>query len=156
MSMERWDPDDVGMIRNWVGRFFNDPSLVFPQRWHGHMARWVADAPAFDVYETESEVVIKAEAPGYRPGDVDIMIYPDRATIAGKSGEETEEKGANYLRRERRAGNFTRTIALPTEVNTGGARASFRHGVLELRIPKADDGRRAGRKVQISPGDTEH
>jgi len=156
MSMERWDPDDLGLIRNWVGRFINDPSFLLPQRGPGHMRRWDAGAPAFDVYETDTEVVIKAEAPGYQPGDVDIMVYPDRVIISGKASEEAEEKGANYLRRERRAGSFTRTIGLPSEVNTEGAKASFRHGVLELRIPKADDARRKGRKVQIGSGDTEH
>lgn len=156
MSIERWEPDDVGLIRNWVGRFINDPSFMLPQRWQEHMTRWGAGMPAFDVYETDTEVVIKAEAPGYRPGDIDIMVYPDRATISGKLGEEAEEKGANYLRRERRAGSFTRTIGLPSEVNTEGARASFKHGVLELRIPKADDPRRKGRRVEIGPGEMEH
>ncbi len=156
MSMERWEPDDTGLIRNWVGRFINDPSFMLPPRFSGHLWRSGFDVPAFDVYETDTEVVVKAEAPGYKPGDVEVTVYPDRATISGKLSGEAEEKGANYLRRERRAGNFTRTIGLPTEVDAERAKASFRHGVLELRIPKAVEETRKGRKVQIEPGDIQH
>ena len=156
MSMERWEPDDMGQVRNWVGRFINDPGFMLGPRFARHFWRMGIDMPAFDVYETDTEVVIMAEIPGYKPGDVEVMVYPDRARISGRLSEEAAEKGANYLRRERRAGNFTRTIALPAEVDADRARATFRHGLLELRVPKAIEETQKGRRVQIEPGDIQH
>lgn len=158
-DIERWDPGESGLIRNWIGRFIDDPRFLFPwpeKFWGTDWFRRGANVPAFDVYETDTEVVIKGELPGLKPGDINIMVYPDHATISGKISEEAEEKGVNYYRRERRAGSFERTFGLPAEVNTEGARATFEHGVLELRVPKVNDVKKRGRKVEISPGEIKH
>lgn len=154
-DIERFDPRESGLIRNWVGRFIDDPRFLFPERAFGADFR-KAGSPAFDVYETDRDVVVKAELPGFKPGDLDITVYADRATITGNVSEESEEKGANYLRRERRSGSFERTIALPSEVKAEGAKASFEHGVLQVRIPKTDDVKKRGRKVEIGPNDIRH
>ncbi len=105
--------------------------------------------PSVDVYETEEDVVVKAEVPGVKPGNMDIMVYPDRATVSAKMDEHVEEKGANYHRRERRSGGFLRTVHLPSEVDTENARASFSDGVLEIRMPKADDPKSRGKRLKL-------
>lgn len=151
-DLEKWDPHALGLARNWIGRFIDDPRFLFPERALGtEFGRSVT--PAFDVYETEHAVVVKAELPGFKPKDVDITVYSDRLTISGSLREQSEEEGANYLRRERRTSGFERTISFPSEVNQQAARASFKDGVLEVRIDKSEDETKRGHKVAIAEKD---
>jgi HSP20 family protein len=91
-----------------------------------------------DLYETDEEVVVKASLPGVKPEDIDISVTGQLLTLRGESKEEHEEKAQNYYRRERRTGAFVRQISLPTEVDSNKADATFEHGVLRLRLPKAE------------------
>ena len=142
-EIERWTPGE--RFRDFWGRFFDDPRGWFPEVWSARGLGY----PAFDVYETGKSMVLKAELPGYKPEDISIMVYPDHATVSGKSREESEEKGVSYHRRERRMGQFERTVAFPVEVKSEEATATFEHGVLEVRVPKVDDTSRHGKRVEI-------
>ncbi|MFO8101421.1 MAG: Hsp20/alpha crystallin family protein [Dehalococcoidia bacterium] len=92
-----------------------------------------------DMYQTENEVVVKATVPGVKPEDVDITIAGDVLTIKGESKVEEEKKEAEYFYRERRHGAFTRTVGLPSGLETDKAEATFEDGVLKLTIPKAEE-----------------
>lgn len=91
-----------------------------------------------DLYETENDIVIKASLPGVKPEDIDISVTGDHLTLKAESKQETEEKGQNWYRRERRSGSFVRQFQLPTEVQADKAAADFEHGVLKLTLPKAE------------------
>jgi HSP20 family protein len=84
-------------------------------------------------------VVVKASLPGVKPEDVDITISGDTLTIKGETKTEEEVKREDYLYQERRYGSFSRTIALPSSLQTDKAEATFENGVLTLTIPKIEE-----------------
>ncbi len=91
-----------------------------------------------DVMDMGSEVVVKANLPGLKADDVTVSYLDNTLVIKGEVKEEEEFKGANYLRRERRASRFQRSISLPLELDMDRAEAEFADGVLTLRIPKSE------------------
>jgi HSP20 family protein len=104
-------------------------------------------APALDVYETDSEVVVKAELPGVKKEDVEVLIRDHNLIIKGEKKEEKEEKTETYHRVERVYGKFERVVALPAEVKLEGVKAEFKDGVLEIRLPKEKISKEA--KIEI-------
>jgi len=105
-------------------------------------------APALDVYETDGEVVVKAELPGVKKEDVEVLVRDNNLIIRGEKKEEKEEKTETYHRVERVYGKFERVVALPAEVKLEGVKAEFKDGVLEIRLPKEKTSREA--KIGIS------
>jgi HSP20 family protein len=121
--------------RGWM-RPFEWPSWGrLPAPFEGRM-------PRVDVIDREHEVVVRAEVPGVDKKDLEVSLGDNVVTIKGSTRrEETEEKG-DFHRREISSGSFARTVALPAEVDTGKSRASFKDGVLELVLPKAERAKR--------------
>ena len=105
-------------------------------------------APPVDVYETDSEVVVKAELPGVKKEDIDITIKESAVHLKAERKEEREEKTENVYRVERFYGTIERIVPLPTEVKPEEAKAEYKDGVLEIRIPKVKVSKEA--KVQVS------
>jgi len=94
---------------------------------------------AVDMYETKDDVVVKATLPGVKPEDLQVrveggILHIDAET---KSEEKVEEK--NYVRRERRYGKVSRSIALSSDVYADKASAEFEQGILTLKLPKREE-----------------
>ncbi len=118
------------------------------ENWRQEVERWLSEQPftgAFpalrmprmDVYETENEVIVSAELPGLeKKDDVQIDVDEDRLTISGSVQRTQEVQGERMHRRERYTGQFQRTVTLPSRVKSDQARATYRNGILEVRIPK--------------------
>jgi len=103
--------------------------------------------PRVDMVDKEGEIVIRAELPGVKKGDIEVTLSENTVKIeAHMAVEETEEK-EEYYRREMSQGNFQRTLALPESVDEANAKASFTDGVLELKLPKMEKTPR--RKVKV-------
>lgn len=101
--------------------------------------------PPVNVFrDTGGDVVLRAELPGLRPEDIAISCEQRTLTISGERKVEQAEGG--YHRRERAAGKFSRSIRLPDDLDASRAEASFKHGVLTLRLPRAE----AAKPRQIS------
>jgi HSP20 family protein len=94
--------------------------------------------PAVDIYETENELVLKADLPDVDPNDVDVRVENLTLTVSGerKFGSEKPEKG--FHRIERSYGNFTRSFTVPNTFDTGNVAASFKNGVLTVKLPKKE------------------
>ncbi len=92
-----------------------------------------------DMYETKTDVVIKATLVGVKPEDLDVSITGDVLTIKGKSEFEEEVEEENFIRRERRFGAFSRQVTIPIPVIAEKAEAKLKDGVLTITIPKAED-----------------
>lgn len=105
-------------------------------------------APVVDVYETDQDLVVKAELPGVKKENVEVSIRDNALHIKGEKKEEKEEKTETYHRVERVYGKFERVIPLPTDVKVEAAEAEFKDGVLEIRIPKAEGSKE--KKIEIS------
>lgn len=103
-----------------------------------------------EVYETEGDVVVRAELPGIDPKHVDITVTDDTLTIKGEARTEQDEKGRNYYRRELRYGSFVRSLALPEEVRGEQAKASYKNGILEIRVPKSERAKPKQVKVEVA------
>ena len=102
-----------------------------------------------DIFEDGESVIVKAEIPGIKKDEINVQLTPDSITISGqKSGEQKVEQ-QNYYRLERSYGSFTRTCQLPVEIMTDKARAVFKDGVLEVRIPKSHEAAQRVRKLNI-------
>jgi len=91
-----------------------------------------------DVYQTSSDIVIKAPIAGVKPEDIDISITDDVLNIKGERKEEIKVPRENYYTQECYWGAFSRSIILPVPVITEKAQATFKNGVLTITIPKAE------------------
>ena len=101
-----------------------------------------------DVYQSPEEIIIKAMVAGIDPNDLDISIGRDLVTIKGKRESSREAGDDDYFYRELYWGSFSRTIALPQEIEVEEAEATQKHGLLTIRLPKIDKGRQAKLKVR--------
>ena len=133
----RWEPfRDLISLREAMDRLFEE-SFVWPRA--GWLAPLGPETLAVDMYETDEDVVIKTSVPGVKPEDIDITITGDTLTIKGEVKAEEKVEKANYIRRERRYGAFSRSLTLPTSVVAEKAKAEFENGVLTLTLPKAEE-----------------
>ncbi len=103
--------------------------------------------PAVDVSETDEEYRVSVELPGLGKDDIEVSIERGYLTISGERKEEEREEKENFLRLERFYGSFTRTIPLPASVDEKAVEASFKDGLLSLRLPKTEEAR--GRRIEI-------
>lgn len=101
-----------------------------------------------DVYQTPDMVVVKSMIAGVRPEDLDVSITRDSITIRGKREEERVSEGDDYLIRELYWGSFSRTVALPEEIDVDEAEAVEKHGLLILKLPRLDKKRQSKLKVK--------
>jgi len=92
-------------------------------------------APTVDAYEKDGTFTVKAELPGVKKDDVKVSLNEGLLTIEGKREEEKEVKEGQYHTRERFAGSFSRSFAMPEGVAAGKVEANFKDGVLEVRVP---------------------
>lgn len=104
--------------------------------------------PAIDVVDGEDAILVRAELPGMRPDEVKVELQDNVLTIRGQHEESSEEKGQRYVRRERRAGAFARSIALPAGTDASAISAACQDGVLEVRIPHVEKTEPATIEVQ--------
>lgn len=147
-NIARWEPAVESVsLREMMNRLFED-SFVRPPTWvaEAHGPRTLP----IDLHETPDDFVVSASVPGVKPEDLDITVTGDTLQIKGQTKAGSETKEANYLRKERHYGSFYRRLALPNEVQSGQAEATFEHGVLTLKLPKAEAVKPKRIKVNVS------
>ena len=135
MGLMRWDPfEDVGTLRRAMDRLLDE--FFVPRRVQGE--RVMLWEPPVDMFETDNEVVVRAELPCIDPKDLDVTVTRDTVTIKGETRFDHEEGEPTYHVRQLRYGAFARTLELPVEVKADQAKATYQKGVLEVKIPKAE------------------
>ncbi len=92
-----------------------------------------------DMYETMDDLVVRTDLPGLKPEEVDISITGNTLTVEGEFKTEEESERENVHFRERRYGRFQRSVSLPTNIDTDATEATFKDGVLMIRIPKREE-----------------
>lgn len=107
-------------------------------------------APSVDIYETENELVIKADLPELSEKDLDVRIENNMLTIRGERKFEQKVKEENYLRIERSYGSFSRSFSLPNTVNTEAIKAEYKHGALTIELPKRAESKPKQVKVNVA------
>ncbi len=103
---------------------------------------------AVDMYETETEVVVRAELPGVARDSIEVNAEKSTIGIRAEAKREEECEQAGYYRRELRYGTFSRTLPTPTDIKPDEVSAKFEDGMLTIRAPKAEE-EQAGHKVQV-------
>jgi HSP20 family protein len=131
------------MDRMW-GQFFGEPGQYAGTA--GGLQTW---SPSVDMHETENEYLIRADIPGVEPEDLEVLHADDRLILRGETRREETARDQGWHRSERRYGRFERVLPLPGEVKPDQIQASFRNGVLELRLPKSEESRRRMRRIPI-------
>lgn len=101
-----------------------------------------------DVYQTSDDIIIRTMVAGVDPSDLDISITRDMVTIKGKREGAREVSNEDYFYQELYWGSFSRSIALPEEIDVEAAEASQKHGLLTIRLPKIDKSRQTKLKVK--------
>ena len=91
-----------------------------------------------DVLAENDSFILSALLPGMKAEDLDIQVTDETVTIQGQIGKD-EKEDASYLLNERLYGHFSRSLRLPTALDSGKTEASMKDGVLTLRIPKAKE-----------------
>jgi|WetSurSiteA1Bulk_404760.scaffolds.fasta_scaffold00295_6 HSP20 family protein len=108
-----------------------------------------AFSPRVDIAETDKEIKVTAELPGMDDKDIDVALTRDMLTIRGEKKEEKEEKGKNYYRMERSYGSFSRSVPLPSEIDTNKVKADFKKGILTVTLPKTPQAIKETKKIQV-------
>jgi HSP20 family protein len=147
MSITRWDPfQNLATLQDQVNRLFEAP-LAGRRAENSNLTAW---APAVDIYETENELVIKADLPDINEKDLDVRVENNMLTIRGERKFEQKVKEDNYLRIERTYGSFSRSFSLPNTVNTESIHAEYKNGVLTVQLPKRAESKPRQVKVNVT------
>jgi HSP20 family protein len=132
-TIDRWEPFRVSDIQTEVNRlfdnFFGRPATTPGRAW----------VPPVDMYATKDDLVLTVELPGVSEKDVSVSITADLLTVKGERRCEPQVKEQDLLHLERTYGKFERLIQLPMAVQADRVKATYRDGVLEIRLPKAEE-----------------
>ncbi len=148
MAIVKYDPwRDVLSLRDEIDRLFEDFFPVKSSERRDYLSEvW---APAIDIYETKDDVVVKAELPGMSKEDIKINIVDNSLIIEGEKKQEKEVKEENYYRVERRYGAFRRVVEIPVPVKTENVEATYKDGVLEIKLPKKEEAKPKEIEVKV-------
>lgn len=136
-TIARWQPfADLADVRARFDRLFAD----LADGEHAYV-------PEVDVVESPDRVVVNVNVPGIKPEEIKVEVEDDLLTISGEHTEEKEETGKRYVRRERRHGSFSRTIALPEGARRDDIDASCHDGVLSVTVPLAEAPKHEARTI---------
>lgn len=145
MDLARWEQDMDRMMDDFFGRRMRP---WWPERWL-RSAELDLKAPAVDLFEEKDDLVVKAELPGIDKDNIEVNLADQTLTIKGEKKKQEEVKEENYFRSERSYGSFLRSLVLPKEVRGDKVKATFKDGILEVRLPKSDEAKAKEVKVKV-------
>ena len=148
MKLIRLEPfGDVQKMRREVDRLLEDIFPLHPMRELTPLEMvW---EPSVEMFETDAEVVVKAALPNIDPKQVEITVTNDAITLKGETKHEEEHKERNYYKREMQYGTFLRTLPFLAEVKSTEAKATYKDGVRELKVPKSEGANATSVKVKV-------
>lgn len=128
MQITRWDPfRDITTMQDRINRLFGEQESTY--------GTWL---PPVEIFEIEDNLVMRAEVPGMVQKDIELAVENGVLSIRGEKRRDREVKEEHVHRAERYFGTFVRTFSLPTTVDVDKIRASYKDGVLEVVLPKAE------------------
>ena len=158
MMLTKFQPR-TPVLRNWdplaelegFRRLFDQPfaSLFngLPAQAGTEVAAW---RPLMDVVETKDGFTVKVEVPGVKQEEIQITIEENTLSVKGERKQESEVSEEGYRRIERSHGSFERAILLPSTVDADRIKASYSHGVLEIRLPRREEAKAKAIKVEAA------
>ena len=138
MSLSHYDPlANLRLFEDAFSRMLTEPQTNRP---------W---APAVDIYETENELVLKADLPDVDLQDIDVRVENQTLTISGERNFEKKDTTKGYHRIERNYGSFVRSFSVPNSFDTENIGAEFKNGVLSVTLPKKEAAKPRQVKVEV-------
>ena len=149
MTLARRDPflRDFVSLRDAVDRLF-EQSFVSPDRLYSGAGVATRYMP-LEIYETQDEMVVRALTPGVTPDQLDVQYQQGVLTIRARTEAPTAHDDWTWHLREFGYGEMVRTVSLPGQIDAEKADATFEHGILTLRLPKAEAAK--PRRIEIQP-----
>lgn len=148
IAITRWNPRrNLSSLEEQVHRLFE--RNFEGQADKSALTTW---APAVDIYETENELVLKAELPDVDEKDIDVRVENNMLNIRGERKFESKVREDSYLRVERAYGSFSRSFSLPNTVNTDTIKADYAKGVLTVELPKRAESKPKQVKISVTNG----
>lgn len=143
-SISRFEPFRTHSLQHQLNRLFNEAFERSSDE--SSITTW---APAVDIFETEHELVVKADLPDIDPKDLDIRVENNILSIRGERKFESKVSQDKYLRVERAYGSFSRSFSLASTVNSEAIKADYQNGVLTLSVPKREEAKPKQIKVNV-------
>lgn len=125
--------DQLTNLRDEINRLFGETTQTGMS---GAFNNW---APALDLYEDDESLIVRAELPGLKKEEIDVSLHENTVTISGERKSEKKYKDGETSREERTFGRFTRSLALPKQVDPSKVKAAYEDGVLTVTLPKAEE-----------------
>jgi len=146
MALVRWSPvRDLLDIREEMDRLFEDFfSESLKRRTDGF---W---SPRVDISERDDEILLTAELPGVSRDDIKVTLQDNVLTLKGEKREERERKDKKHHVLERAYGSFQRSFTLPACVETDKITASYKDGLLKIRLPKTEEAKAKEIKIEVN------
>jgi HSP20 family protein len=146
-TVSRWDSlRGLNSLQDQMNKLF-DETFYRGRSAESEMGTW---APAVDIYETEQELVLKADLPDVNEHEIDIRVENNMLTVRGERKFQHEVSQDSFLRIERAYGPFSRSFSLPNTVDTEAIKADYRTGVLSVRMPKREESK--PKQIRIGVG----
>jgi len=147
MSDPRDFEGEMARLRDRMNRLFSDFSKEAERPELLNEAEWT---PALDVLEDKDNITIRADMPGMEPDEIDLSISGDVLHISGERKREIDRNDENYHAIERGYGKFHRRVDLPAPVEVDNIKASYKNGVLTVKLPKIKGKDTGAIKVELS------
>jgi HSP20 family protein len=129
-----WSPfEELERLQRRMGRLFEE--TIAPG-----LGLWRAGVyPLVNISEDHDYLYVRAELPGINPQELEITVHEGNLILRGERKIPAEEKNVNYHRRERESGYFRRVVGLPTLVNPDKVEASYKDGILTVKLGKPEE-----------------
>lgn len=145
--LERRDfEEEIARLRNRMNRLFSDFSRGMDQPEPMDEVEWI---PPLDVLENKDDIIVRIDIPGMKSDEIDLSISGDILHIKGERKREVGREDENYHTIERGLGKFDRRVSLPTSVKVDGIKASYKDGVLTVKLPKLGEEEAGEIKVDL-------
>src|ERR1700704_5714189 len=138
MSLTHYDPlTNFRSFEDAITRMLSEPRGARP---------W---SPSVDIYETENELILKADLPDVKLEDIEVRVENQTLTLKGERKFEEDASVRGYHRIERSYGTFTRSFTVPTTVDSEKVSAEFKNGVLTVKLPKKEAAKPRQVKIEV-------
>ena len=145
MNFVRWNVlPEMSILQRQMNRLFDEAT----QTWDGDANTATGWSPETDIYETESNLVLQADLPGFNAKDIDIAVENSVLTIRGERQLDAKLQPEGFHRMERSYGKFSRSFTLPASVDARNIQANYKNGVLSVTLAKAEQAR--PKRIQIA------
>ena len=121
-----------------MDRLQNEMNRLFENHYPARLRR-APGYPAMNVWNNEDGLIVTAEVPGVSPEDIEVSVVGETLTLSGVRKPDELNEDSRYHRQERGYGKFNRSLQLPFPVDITQVEATFKHGVLSITMPRAEE-----------------